>query len=102
MRRAKLGRACPLCPGISDINLFRNRKRIVHFDTKASDCALDFSVAKQQLDSSEITGSPVDQRRLGPAKRVGAKELRVHPDAGDPSRDQPCCGSSSVAWYYGR
>jgi hypothetical protein len=27
-----MGRACPLCPGISDVNLFRYRQGIVHFD----------------------------------------------------------------------
>jgi hypothetical protein len=27
-------RACPLCPGTSDINLFDYRKRIVDFDAE--------------------------------------------------------------------
>ena len=45
--RARTGRACPLCPGISDVDLFRYRKYIVHFDPQISDGALDLGMAKQ-------------------------------------------------------
>jgi hypothetical protein len=31
------GKAYPLCPGISDINLFRYRQRIVHLDAEICD-----------------------------------------------------------------
>ena len=41
------GRACPLCPGISDINLFRYCQSIVYFDAKIPDRAFDFGMAKQ-------------------------------------------------------
>jgi hypothetical protein len=43
--RTRMGRACPLCPGISDVNLFRYRKRIIDFDAEVSDGAFDFGVA---------------------------------------------------------
>jgi hypothetical protein len=33
------GRACPLCPGISDINLFRYCEGIIYFDAEISDSA---------------------------------------------------------------
>ena len=41
------GRACPLCPGISDINLFRYCQSIIHFDPEISDRAFDLGVAEQ-------------------------------------------------------
>jgi hypothetical protein len=37
----KLGRAYPLCPGISDINLFRYSQSVVHLDAEISDRAFD-------------------------------------------------------------
>jgi hypothetical protein len=43
--RTRMGRACPLCPGISDVDLFRYRKRIIDFDAEVSDGAFDFRVA---------------------------------------------------------
>ena len=54
------GRACPLCPAISDINLFRYCQSIVYFDPEISDRAFDLSVAKQKLDRPKIAGAPVD------------------------------------------
>jgi hypothetical protein len=57
----KSGRACPLCPSISDIDLFRYRQGIVYFDPEISYCALDLGVTKQKLDSPEISRAPVDQ-----------------------------------------
>ena len=59
------GRACPLCPGISDINLFRYCQSIVYFDPEISDRAFDLGVAQQKLDRPEITRAPVDQGNLG-------------------------------------
>jgi len=43
----KPGRACPLCPGISDINLFRYCQGIIYFDAEISDSAFDLGVAEQ-------------------------------------------------------
>jgi hypothetical protein len=45
------GRACPLCTGISDINLFCYCESIVHFDAEISYRAFDLGVAEQKLDS---------------------------------------------------
>jgi hypothetical protein len=64
IRQCKSGRACPLCPGISDINLFRYRKRIIYLDAEVSDGAFDFCVARQELHGPQIAGSTTDQRRL--------------------------------------
>jgi hypothetical protein len=48
--RERTGRACLLCPGISDVDLFRYRQGIIHLDAKVSDCALNLGVAEQKLD----------------------------------------------------
>jgi hypothetical protein len=58
------GRACPLCPGISNINLFRYRQSIIHLDSEISDGTFDLGVAKQKLDSPEIASAPVNQGRF--------------------------------------
>jgi hypothetical protein len=42
-----MGRACPLCPDDSDINLFGNRERVVDLNAEIADCALDFRVTEQ-------------------------------------------------------
>src|SRR5216684_4709755 len=55
------GRACPLCPGISDINLFRYCKGIIYFDPEISDRAFDLCMSEQKLDGPEIASPPVDQ-----------------------------------------
>ena len=58
------GRACPLCPDISDFNLFRYRQRVVHLNAKISDGTFDLGMAKQKLYGPQVAGSPVDQRCL--------------------------------------
>jgi hypothetical protein len=55
------GRACPLYPGISDINLFRYCESIVYFDAKISNRAFYLGVTKQKLDSPQVACAPVDQ-----------------------------------------
>jgi hypothetical protein len=59
-------------PLISDVDLLRNRKGVIHLDAKVANRALD-----RGADGSQITGAAVDQRRLGSAKRVGAEDVRV-------------------------
>src|SRR5215813_6310539 len=70
----KMGRACPLCPGISDVNLFRYCQGIVHFDAEISDRAFDLGVAKQKLDCPEIAGAPIDQCSLGSSERMRSEK----------------------------
>jgi hypothetical protein len=55
----KVGRACPLCPGISDINLFRYCEGIIYFDAEISDRAFDLCMSEQKLDGPEIASPPV-------------------------------------------
>jgi hypothetical protein len=43
------GRACPLCPARSDINLFRHGERVVDLDAEIADRALDIRVAEHKL-----------------------------------------------------
>ena len=47
--RCVLGRACPLCPGISDVDLFRYRESVVDLNAEVSDGAFDFGVTEQEL-----------------------------------------------------
>ena len=49
--RERTGRACLLCPGISDVDLFRYREGIIHLNAKVSDGAFDLGVAEQELQS---------------------------------------------------
>ncbi len=43
------GRARPLCPGISDINLFCYRERIINLNPEISDCTFDLGMAEKEL-----------------------------------------------------
>jgi hypothetical protein len=79
-----MGRACPLCPGNSDLNLFGNRERVVNLDAKIADRAFDLGVAEQELHGSRIHCAAVGQRCFGTAQGVGAKHPRVKPDACHP------------------
>src|SRR5262249_57002733 len=83
------GRACPLCPGTSDVDLFHYYDGIIHLNAEIFNRAFDLSVAEQELDSSQIAGTPIDQRRLRPPQRMGAELLGIQPNAGDPFGDWP-------------
>jgi hypothetical protein len=56
-----MGRACLLCPGSSDINLFRYGKGIIDLNAEVRDGAFDLPVPKQELHCAQIAGTPVDQ-----------------------------------------
>jgi hypothetical protein len=45
-RLLEVGRACPLCPGISDVNLFRYCQRVIDLDAEISDRAFDLGMSK--------------------------------------------------------
>lgn len=67
MARSRLqerGRACPLCPVSSDVDLFCYRERIVDFNSQVPDGALDFGVPQKQLHGSQVAGAPIDEGRL--------------------------------------
>jgi hypothetical protein len=84
-RRA--GRACPLCPGISDINLFGYCEGVIDLDAEISDGAFDLGMPEQELDSPEIARPSIDQGGLGATERMRAEQPRVETDAADPLRD---------------
>ncbi len=71
----KMGRACRLCPGTSDINLFCYCQSIIHFNAEISDRAFALGVAKQKLDSPKIARAPVNQSSLRASERVCSKSL---------------------------
>ena len=58
------GRACPLCPCSSDINLFRDCEGVIHFDAEIPNGAFDLGMSEQKLDRPEIASPPVDQGRF--------------------------------------
>jgi hypothetical protein len=55
-----MGRACSLCPGISDINLFRYSQRVIDLDAEIPHRAFDLGVPEQTLDSPEVARPPID------------------------------------------
>ena|ERR1700682_6483564 len=58
---SRVGRACPLCPGISDVNLFRYCQCVIDLNAEISDRAFDLCMPKQELDSPEIACPAIDQ-----------------------------------------
>src|ERR1035438_3109592 len=83
------GRACPLGPGISDINLFRYCQGVIDLDAEIPDRAFDLGMPEQELDGPEISRPPIDQGRFCPSKRMRPKQPWVQPDASDPLRYEP-------------
>ena len=66
-------RAEHVCPGISDIDLFRNCQGVIDLDAEIPDRAFDLGMPEQKLDGPEITGAPIDQRSLRTPERVRPK-----------------------------
>jgi hypothetical protein len=78
------GRACLLCPGRSDINLFRYRECVVYFDPEIAHCALDLRVTEQELDGPQVACASVDQGRLGSPEGMRGKPFWIKPNARHP------------------
>jgi hypothetical protein len=83
-----MGRADPLCPGTSDVDLLSDRQCVVDFDAKIANRALDFAVAQNELNRSQIPGPPIDERRFRSPQRMRPKEAWVQSDSGNPVRYQ--------------
>ena len=79
--RDELGRALPLYPGTSDLNLLGNFKSVVNFDAQIPHRALDLRMSKQQLNRTEVAGALVDQGRFRPADRMRAVDGWIEPTA---------------------
>ena len=63
-------------PGCSNLNFFRNGKRIFEFDAQVARGAVHFRMAQQELDCPQVAGFLVDLRNLGPPHRVGSVSCR--------------------------
>ena len=71
-RSAGKGTARTHCPeeffdGL-DVDLLRNRQRVVDFDPEISGRALDLAMPQEKLNRAEIASPPIDQSRFGSAK----------------------------------
>ena len=54
----------------SDLGLFRDLQRIVYLNAKVPHRRFQLGVPEKQLNSTQVFGSTVDERRLRPAHRV--------------------------------
>ncbi len=57
-------------PTTSDLRLLRDLEGVVDLDAEVSHCRLELRMSKEQLNGTQILGTPVDQRCLGPSHRV--------------------------------
>lgn len=71
------GRALPLCPLFSDVDLFGNSQGVVHLDAQVPDGAFDLSVSEQKLNGPKIARATIDQRRLCASQRITAPNRDV-------------------------
>lgn len=78
-------RASP--PPCLDLGCFRQRQRVLHFNTKVSNCRFNLGVAEQDLHCAQITSLLVDQGCLGASKGMGAIVLSTKSDRRDPFVD---------------
>ena len=60
------GRAIPLCPGISDVDLFGYSEGVVDLDAEIPHCTLDLPVPQQKAHRPQVTSTAVDEGRFGP------------------------------------
>ena len=85
-RLRERGRACPLCPVSSDVDLFCYRERIVDFNSQVPDRALDLGVPQKQLHGSQVARPPIDEGRLCSTERMRSEQAGIQPYAGQPTR----------------
>lgn len=64
-------------------------QRVVDLDPKIPNSALELGMAKQELNSSEISGPPVDQRRFRTTQGMRAVRCRIKSNRSYPRSDDP-------------
>ena len=74
---------------ISDVDFVGDFDRIIDFNAKIANRALNLGMPQQELDGSTVPCAPVDQHSIGSAQGVRAKLGRIEPDAGHPFPDEP-------------
>jgi hypothetical protein len=84
-------------PLISDVNLLGNSEGVVYLNAQVPNGALNLSVTKKQLNCSQITSAPIDQRCFGSTKRMRAEDVWVQTNASDPLGYQPSIVSLSCS-----
>ena len=62
------GRAVPLCPGRSDVDLFRDGESVIDLNAEIAHRALDLLVAQQKLDRPQIASATIYECRFGSAQ----------------------------------
>jgi hypothetical protein len=66
--RKRAARACPLCPGISDINLFRYGQGVIDLNAEIPDRAFNLGMPEQKLVIGDVAGDGADA--AGPITRT--------------------------------
>ena len=74
----------------SDVDLLGYAQRIVEFDPKVSDRAIDLGVSKQELDGPKMASLPIDQRSFCPPKRLRSVPTRIQSDDRHPVANETC------------
>src|SRR3984957_10674400 len=82
----RTGRGCPLCPGISDINLFRYCQGVIDLNAEISDRAFDLGAPEQELDSPQVARPPIDQGSFCASQQMRPEQPWVQSNAADPLR----------------
>ena len=72
-----------------DFGVLRNLQGIIDLDPKVSHGTFELGMTEQELDSPQVLGSLVDQRRLGPSHAVRAIDRRIESDVGNPLMHDP-------------
>ena len=72
-----------------DFGSLRLLQRVLYIDAQVANSAFDLGMAKQDLNSSQIAGCLVDDRRLRSAERMGGILLRLQANLGHSFPDEP-------------
>ncbi len=72
----------------SQVDLFRDRQSVVHFDAEIADGALKLRMTQKQLHRANVSRLLVYLRGFRP-HRMSSVSLRIEPDAGNPFVDNP-------------
>lgn len=79
-----LPRVRPPADCTSYLGLLSNLKRIIDFYSVITHCTLQLGMSKQQLNGSEVLGTPVDQSGFGSSHHVGAKSDKIESNGVNP------------------